>query len=91
MPTEPPANPVTTSPESLTRLEPLCEQLKRSDWWLRDKVQRGLVDHVRVGRRPAPGQRDTRPIAFTPEQVEQVKALATRVEIEVVPAAGGAA
>lgn len=40
-----------------------------TEWSIGEMIRSGRVAHLRVGAKPKPGERDTRPVRFTGEQV----------------------
>lgn len=61
---------MTTSPRAATPAE-VAEQLRTSEWWVREQARRRRVPHLRMGR----GR-----VAFLPEHIE---ALARLAEVQV--------
>lgn len=64
----------------------LAEEIDRSRGWVSDMARKKLIPHVRLGPPPLPGRKDTRPVYFTREQADEIKALVNHVEY--VPAGG---
>lgn len=47
----------------------VAEETGLTAWAIGDLIRSGRVAHLRIGAKPKPGERDTRPVRFTGEQV----------------------
>lgn len=80
--------PESTEDSPQITVQQLAERVGYSRDWMLRMARKGLIPHVRVGRPPLPGRKDTRPVRFTAAQADEVEAMVRHVEYRP---AGGAA